>query len=333
MNSKNRVKLRPVLDGDSWMIGDNPDLGELNSTGTKRQECVDHYIFQTDDGIWHLWGCIRGTANGRVLYHWESGDITAAHWTQTGEYFRVDKTAGESLLDWDDEEWIQSPFVIRENGKFYMFYGGHTTGIDESGCAVEEGFGELSRLVCEVACQMCLMTSDDGRNWTRHKNQAGFSRLFIGPGEARDPALIKIDGLWHMYYAGCHFTNGDQGVPAFYVRTSEDLIHWSGWRVVHSDTNPKFGSERWNHECPMVVERGGYYYLFRTQEYGTASTHVFRSEDPFDFGIGDAADKYVGSIAVAAPEIIFDADGREYISSSHDLAGGTRLCKLKWIEE
>jgi hypothetical protein len=98
---------------------------------------------------------------------------------------------------------------------------------------------------------------------------------------------------------------------------------------VHQD--PRYGGGPWGTECPHVVYRAGYYYLFRTEEYSTAKTHVFRSDDPVDFGIGDASDKYVGPIAVAAPEIIVGADGSEYITSNHDLRGGTRLCSLRWV--
>ena len=83
-------------------------------------------------------------------------------------------------------------------------------------------------------------------------------------------------------------------------------------------------------ECPHVVFRGGYYYLFRTEDYGLARTHVFRSEDPLDFGAGDASDGYVGMIGVAAPEIIVGPDGIEYITSNHDLRNGTKLCRLRW---
>ena len=53
-----------------------------------------------------------------------------------------------------------------------------------------------------------------------------------------------------------------------------------------------------------------------------------------DFGIGNADDKYVGPIDAAAPEIAVDtASGQEYISSNHDLDGGTRMCRLKWIAD
>jgi hypothetical protein len=296
--------------------------GEDGPADLPGHECVDHHIFQSGDGAWHLWGCIRGTPVGRILYHWEGEGLMEPNWRQTGEIIRVDRTAGESRHHWDEQEWIQSPFVVREGDTYYMFYGGHGTGETARGEQVPEGDPRM-------ACQICLMTSPDGREWTRHRNEQAQSRLFVGPGEARDPCLIKIDGVWHLYYAGYH--DEDRYQAGCYVRTSDDLIHWSDWRLVHQDH--RYGDGRWGHECPHVVFRDGFYYLFRTEHYATARTHVFRSQDPLDFGIGDASDNYVGPFPVAAPEIIVDAEGREYITSNHALRLGTQLCRLGWRED
>jgi hypothetical protein len=322
-SSKKKRKLIPTLDGDYWMIGDNPDLGALG--GGKNQQCVDHNIFQTDDGVWYLWGCIRGTSVGRVLYLWQAPRLTDCHWQQTGEIIRADRSMGESVEDWFDEEWIQSPYFVKTGGTYFMFYGGHGTGITK-------GDAEIPGKRKMLECQICVMTSHGGRKWTRHLNGQGQSRLFVGPGEARDPNVLKIGGVWHLYYTG-HETDGNRVFPAIFVRTSRDLINWSDYKIVHNDCSPKFGASLWNSECPHVIEKEGYFYLFRTEDYGSAMTHVFRSEDPYDFGIGNAEDKYVGRIEAAAPEIIFDAVGNEYISSNHDLTGGTRLCRLKWLSE
>jgi arabinan endo-1,5-alpha-L-arabinosidase len=320
-------RLRPVLYGDSWLVGPNPPLadlgaerpGEGSTEGLPAHQCVDHHLYQGPDGAWHLWGCIRGTPVGRILYHWEGESLDAGPWRQTGEILRVDRSAGESLDDRGGEEWIQAPFVVRDGGVYWMFYGGHGTGVDEGGQPVPYGDPRM-------ACQMCLMTSQDGRRWTRHREGDGYSRLFLGPGETRDPCVIRIDGRWHLYYAGYHA--GDPYKAGVYLRTSDDLTHWSDWRLVHQDR--RYGDGPWDTECPHIVYRGGAYYLFRTEEYASAKTHVFRSEDPHDFGIGDASAHYVGSIAVAAPEIIVDRDGGEYITSNHDLRGGTHLCRLAW---
>lgn len=327
-----KTKLRPVLDGDFWMLGPSPETLDLPKlvepkrnpdapASAPTHECVDHHVFQSNDGAWHLWGCIRNTTVGRILYHWEGRRLAGGMWQPTGEMIRVDRSAGESLAYRGGEECIQSPYVVVKDGLYFMFYGGDGSGLLENGSPVDARNPDM-------AGQMCLMTSPDGRTWTRFRNDAGQSRLFIGPMAVRDPCLIKIDGLWHLYYAGYH--GHEDGQAGFYARTSSDLRHWSERALVHLAAS--FGGHRWQTECPHVVYRAGYYYLFRTVHYATSETHVFRSGNPLDFGIGDARDKYVGRIAVAAPEIIVDGEGNEFITSNHNLAGGTMLCRLRWEE-
>jgi arabinan endo-1,5-alpha-L-arabinosidase len=319
--------LRPRLEGEFRLLGPNPQLPPglrpTPAAGRDPQECVDHHVFQSTDGAWHLWGCIRRTAVGRVLYHWQGRALDETPWPPTGEIMRASPQAGESLDDWQGEEWIQSPFVVRAAGRYYFFYGGHGTGQDAAGRPVPPDDPRMD-------CQICLMTSADGRHWQRHVNADGFSQVFAGPGEARDPCLLAIDGVWHLYYAG--YAAGDPEQAGIFLRRSHDLLHWSEPRLVHS--GHAIASGRWSHECPQVVARGGSYYLFRTADYASADTHVFRSDDPADFGIGPAAlDKYVGPLAVAAPEIILDPAGREYITSNHDLQAGTQICRLVWEME
>ena len=327
-----KTKLRPVLDGDFWLLGPNPaglDLPDLVEpernprapAGAPTHECVDHHVYQSADGVWHLWGCIRKTTVGRILYRWEGESLTDTPWMPTGDIIRVDREVGESLAFRGGEECIQSPFIIKDDGTYYMFYGGDGSGMDESGVLVDSRDPDM-------AGQMCLMTSPDGRNWMRYQNQAGQSRVFTGPMAVRDPCLIKIGTFWHLYYAGYH--GHEDGQAGFYTRTSTDLIKWSGRKLVHLD--PQYGGHRWQTECPHVVYRSGYYYLFSTVHYESSETYVFRSENPLDFGIGDASGKYVGRIAVAAPEIIVDNDENEFITSNHNLAGGTMLCRLRWEE-
>jgi hypothetical protein len=61
-------------------------------------------------------------------------------------------------------------------------------------------------------------------------------------------------------------------------------------------------------------------------------TLVFRSEDPFDFGIGDASSRLVGRLPCAAPEL-YEIDGREFVSSSHTPLFGEQMCRLRWVED
>ena len=319
-------KLKPVLAGEWKLIGTNPDLGPY---GKEKQQCVDHHIFKADDGLWHLWGCIRHTKFGRLLYHWKSSELYKESWEMTGEIIFTSRLAGESLDATGHEEWIQSPFFVKENGLYYMFYGGHATGLDFNGNPI--AFEKLTADTCNTISQISLMTSNDGLKWERRKDERGFSRIFTGPGEARDPCLIKTGDTWRIYYSGNHY-EGDKKSVAVYTRTSKDLINWSDYTIAAQDS--RLGVVRWSFECPHVVERGGYYYLFLTQKYTEKVTSVYRSADPANFGIGDAAkDYFIGMIEVGAPEIIIDDNGSEYITSNHDLHGGTNICPLKWVEE
>ena len=77
-----------------------------------------------------------------------------------------------------------------------------------------------------------------------------------------------------------------------------------------------------------MVWREGYYYLFRTTSYRKPETHVYRSADPLDFGLDDDS-KRIGTLAVAAPEVV-RFQGRDFISSVHDLTGGVQLMRLDW---
>jgi hypothetical protein len=349
-------KLRPVLDGPWWLIGPSPVLeGKVDGSAAHRIDFekgrvgehnapVDHHIVRDDDGAFHLWGCVRNTAIGRLLYHWETDDLTKSPWRDTGEIIRVNRDVGESIDDWFGEEWIQSPFFVHFDETYYMFYGAHRAGIDSEGRPVDVasrlagggtgepggGSGPAGPGGDRSLYQICLMTSPDGRNWTRHVDAAGMSRLFLGPGETRDPCVVRIGELWYMYYAGYFNYDAPTEGAGFVARTSDDLLHWSDWRIVHQD--PQFGDRRTDAECPFVIEKEGYFYLFRTVDYYRCMTLVFRSDDPLNFGIGDAGSKFVGRLPCAAGEL-YSFDGQEYVSSSHTPLFGEQLCKLKWVED
>ena len=295
--------LMPVLDGPMWYLTSRPDLGDLGRPG---QQSVDHAIFRDDRQTWRLWSCVRGTAVGRVLYEWTSPSLLRAQWRPEGIAMRADERYGESIEDWHGQEWIQAPHVVRHGGQHWMLYGGHRS---ESG-----------------VCQICLASSPDGAEFSRRQNAAGHSRVFLGPGEARDPMTIRVGARWYCYYAG---HDPERREPCkIYCRQSTDLVTWSDPVAVCYGGTP--GSGKWSAECPFVVRRDGAFYLFRTTNYPGARTWVYRSRDPLDFG-RDSDEKLIGTIAVAAPEVVSDG-GRDYISTVHDLAKGIQLGRLAWTE-
>jgi hypothetical protein len=200
------------------------------------------------------------------------------------------------------------------DGIYHMFYGGHNTGTGE--------------------CQICLATSSDGRTFQRYSGPGGHSRVFVGPGEARDPMVLQVGERFLCYYTG--HDQGRRKPCKVYCRTSPalssaaepDLIHWSDYQEV-SYGGHSSGWGTWSAECPFVVFLDGFYYLFRTSEYRSpARTHVYRSHDPFDFGLGHDG-QWVTTLRVAAPEIVQVGD-RYYISSVEDMKGGVQLARLKW---
>ena len=327
-------KMRPVLVGPWWLIGQAPkelnDLPKIDQNPDPRPiEMVDHHVFQDDSGKWHLWGCVRNTPVGRVLYHWDADSLTDSPWRCTKDVIRIDRSCGECENDGTSEQ-IQSPFIVKHEGKFYMLYGG--VHAKTEGDAVHDSDSHL--IASKHCCQMCLMISDDGNEWTRYKNKDGLSRIFCGPGAARDPSLIRIDDLWYCYYTGFH--DADPERAGVYLRTSRDLMDWSEPQLVHYDEH--FGHHHAMNECPTVVKRDGLYYLFVTENYYKKRTHIFCSADPRAFGVDDGTDKYdgndyyVGRMKVAAPEIVVDEEGNEYITSNHDPAGGTMMSRMGWVE-
>ena len=67
-----------------------------------------------------------------------------------------------------------------------------------------------------------------------------------------------------------------------------------------------------------------------TENYYTPVSHVYRSEDPFDFGVDDGGEHYVTSLACACPKT-YVVDGVEYVSSNHNTTRGVEMCRLRWV--
>jgi hypothetical protein len=288
----------PRIAGDWWSIAGNPELGEYQSD---RQEPVDFAIWQAADGTWQLWSCIRNTDCGghtRLFYRWEGRELAETNWTPKGIAMMADTSLGEA------EGGLQAPFVFQEGGRYYMVY------------------GDWERI--------CLAVSEDGKEFRRQLNSAGQPDLFKGPyGNTRDPMITKTCGLFHCYYTG--HEKGASYESAIFCRTSADLEHWSEPMMVAAGGTPAtlgawYGADA---ECPFVVHKDGLFYLFRNQFYGQHSLNtLYASADPMDFGVGSDRCR-LGTMPVAAPEIILD-NGRWYIAALKPALDGVRIAHLAW---
>lgn len=284
--------------GEWRQIAGNPNLGAYT---TAEQQPVDFAVWQAADGRWQLWSCIRHTACGgqtRLLYRWESADLHASDWRPMGIAMEADPHFGET------PGGLQAPHVIREEGVYYMFY------------------GDWARI--------CLASSRDGKHFTRLLNEKGDPGLFSGPyGNTRDPMVLKVGVRFYCYYMG----HVEDKVPqsAVFCRTSTDLRTWSEPSMVAAGGIAATQTDWYGGdcECPFVVHQGEEFILFRTQRYGQSNqTTLYRSPDPLDFGIDD--DRYrIGTLPVAAPEII-EQNGEMVIAALMPSLDGIRTARLSW---
>lgn len=285
----------PTISSHWWNIAEKQDLPADLVSG--KEQPVDFAVWQARDKSWQLWSCIRGTnvgGNGRLFYGWEGPDPRAALWFPKGLKMKADPSRKER------EGGLQAPHVIQHKGRYWMFY------------------GDWDRI--------CLATSDDGINFERWKGKDGTPGLFTEKlgSNPRDPMVIRTKGKWYCYYTAMP---NDQGVV--FCRTSADLTNWSESRVVAF--GGEAGTNSWSSECPHVVEyKPGLYYLFRTQKYGPESiTRVYASKDPTMFGINQDEKYLVGSLPIAAPEVL-KLGNEWFLFALRTDYGGIRAAKLEW---
>lgn len=83
-------------------------------------------------------------------------------------------------------------------------------------------------------------------------------------------------------------------------------------------------------ECPQVVEANpGTYIYFHNEVYGKdARNWQYCSANPLNFGI-DSDECLVGSLPVAAPEIVFHGS-QYYVAALNPGLDGIRMARLGW---
>ena len=291
----------PSLVGDPWQVCGVPDLGVYNDPD---QQPVDFGLWQSDDGTWQLWSCIRNTAcggNSRLFYAWEGAEITDTMWTPKGISMMADASLGETLGG------LQAPHVIRDDDGIYkMVYGDWVN--------------------------ICLATGTDGKTFDRVIQNSGNTGMFSESDRTWDPMLLKVDDTYYCYYTALPGTNGLPSTEgATYCRTSTDLTNWSDSTVVNRGGVAGTGS--FSSQCPFVWHdtESDLFYLFRTNRTGSSpETTVYCSPDPLNFGLG--TDEYrIGTLPIAAPEVV-KIDGEFYVGWMRTSYDGLQISRLTWSE-
>lgn len=284
----------PVIDSDWWRICTMPDLDSLNGTQSERQHIVDHGFLRKPDGSWLLWACMRGTAPGRILYGWEGTSLTEGPWKPKGVVARALPEWGEKI----NPESIQAPYFLKADSGYYCFY--NSNGIR-------------------------LMFSSDGQNFKRVEFKEKNNILYQEGG--RDVMVLRENDTFYAYSTVSTAAADGWKRGFVIVRTSLNLRNWSDYTIVSEGGIA--GNGPVSAESPFVIKIEDHYYLFRASSI-TFKTYVYRSSNPYDFGINNDS-KLIAELPVKAPEIIYN-NGQYYISDLADFQG-IKLARLKWKKE
>ena len=287
---------KPVLLDKGWRVCNIPDLGALNGDDPDKMNVVDHGFVQDNEGVWHLWACMRGTKPGRILYKWEGRSLDQADWADKGIAARADSTWGEKS---SPEELLQAPYFFKNGDQYLCVYN---------------------------SSEVRLMFSEDGKNYERRRFHKG-NNVLTHPNDAcrgRDPMILKDDdGTWYLYTT-VSYSVGGHSIGEVIVRASKNLSEWKDYTVVSRGGIGGNGSV--SSESPFVVKYKGLYYLFRASSISFL-TYVYCSETPYNFGV-DNDDKLIATLPLKAPELI-EHEGQWYISDLSDFKG-VKLYKMEW---
>jgi len=197
-----------------------------------------------------------------------------------------------------DREQIQAPYFRKVGDKYFCFY--NSAGIR-------------------------VMISKDGTDFERPRFKEGSNMLYEKGG--RDVMVMEQDSTYYAY-STISTVARDGWLRGFVsLRTSRDLKKWSDYTIVSE--GGRGGNGPVSAESPFVQKYKGYYFLFRSSS-STGTCFVYRSKDPYNFGVNDD-EKLVAELPVWAPEILVE-DGQWYISDIADFQG-IKLARLKWVEE
>jgi beta-fructofuranosidase len=266
----------------------------------------DHCLVRADDGQWHLFG-ITGPQKSDP-----EKEVRFAH--GVGEKLWSTTLFTERNPVCDDGNRCWAPTIGRIGPRYVMLYGPSPTK------------GAVSR---------------DLDHWM---GQA-ITLLGAPPECHRDHMILPLDDeTWLMYCTALD----DEGHGAIAVFVSNDLIEWRYVRMAlrtlgAAALNPAWGAT----ESPFVVKIDDWYYLSLTytdcKKENYHQTLVFRSLNPFDFGVYDAdrpEESVLQRLQAHAPELIRDpADGNWYITTCgwngfgipHE--GAVSIAKLEWRED
>lgn len=294
--------MKPIISSD-WqhIFNPNDSRSEIDTTWYTN----DHCFAKGPDGKWHAYGII--------------GHKPINPWTGETRFFHISaKTFNQKT--WEDHDYaleaqkgtervLWAPHVYHDEGAdtWQMFY---NIGNRQPDAPNYASWGQL-----------CRADSKDMFNWDRYP----LNPLFSDPGHARDSYILKSNGQYFFYYTRTFNEVDLRSTVA--VRTSPDLKHWSGPKIVH--TQPLKCDWGGDCESPFVVEKNGIYYLFICRAMTAYNqTHVYWSKDPMNF----PKENFVCELPTHASEIVKVSEDEWYISNTGWDKKGVYIATMEWEE-
>lgn len=290
---------KPVISGD-WIHIFNPN--DTRSHIDTTWYTNDHCFSKGPDGKWHAYGII-----GHAPINPWTGETRLFHISSenfTGKWEDHDY-ALETIKGKERVLWAPHVYHEKESDEWHMFY----------------NIGNLQDNAPNYASWggLCRADSKDMFKWERH----GLNPMFSDAGHARDSYVMKVGDMYYYYYTRTVSEVDLRSCVA--MRTSPDLKHWSGAKIVHiQDLKCDWGGDC---ESPFIVERSGVYYLFICRamtEYN--QTHVYWSTDPTNF----PNENLVSVLPTHASEVIQVSPDEWYISNTGWDKKGLFVAPLVW---
>ncbi len=209
----------------------------------------DFCVFQDREKTWHAIGIMgTGSAWSEVsLFHSTSKNLQSTFVNQVPLLTDVPQDTSLSIRK-------HAPHVIWHDGFYHLFY--------------RRPGGTIVKI-----------KSKDANEWV------GLGKDVFEENDARDIFLIKIDGMFYMYY--CQYINYEgTNRSSILLRKSSDLEKWSDAIITYVDIGYEDNHSKL--ESPFIVkEEEGYYMFIRHRHLNERTTTVVLfSEDPEKFPSG-----------------------------------------------